>query len=841
MFDLARNGNNRSNLEVGGLMLSQMQRFALISIIVLVGQGSLGKIARAQVIPDGTLSTTVTATGKNFVVNSGDRLGNNLFHSFSQFSVPTGGAAIFNNATNVQNIFSRVTGGTASNIDGLIQAKGAANLFLLNPNGILFGPNARLNIGGSLIATTASRIQFSDGVAFGATTSGTPPLLTISLPVGLQFGAPTAIQVNGQGHLLSAPSLFSPISRPSTIPSGLIVNPGKTLALVGGNINLNGGLVSAFGGRIELGAVPADSLVSLTPDVRGWQLGYPSAGGQFGDIRLDSKALVDVSGILGASAGNVQLQGRNVAVLGGSALLSQNTGNQAAGSIRVNAIDQFSISGIAANRNFVSRIQSESLGKGPGADLAIQANQVDLNTGGLIRSFAFAKAPGGNITIDAQSSLQLAGQSPSGEITSIVTGTLSDAKGGDLRIMTPRVAILQSSALTATTVGTGPGGNITINATDVKVADADRKTGLTSLISTSTLRSGTAGDVTINAARLSVLAGAKIGASTLASGNAGKVTVNASESVMVSGTVPMLVGDPQKSDISSSGTSASPAIAKLLGIPPLPTGNANAVTINTPQLNLSEGGSIKVKNVGSGDGGTLLINANRVVLDSEGFFSTSTTSGQGGNITVNASDWLVLRHNSLIKTSAGQAGNGGDIKINAGFVIGVPQENTDISADAFKGQGGNITITTQSILGLQFRLQRTAESDITASSQFGVNGNVQVNTIGVDPSSGVTALPVDIVDPSQKIATGCADNRGGSFVVTGRGGIPSDPTLYTTIERTWSDLRGNGVGPSQANMVSVPHPTIIEATAWGINAQGQPALIATEERTAPTAAATCVR
>jgi filamentous hemagglutinin family protein len=153
----------------------------------------ISSLVLAQVTSDGTTNTIVNQSGNNSNILNGLEKGNNLFHSFGNFSVPTGGSATFDltNTPNITTIFSRVTGGNVSNIDGLIRTLNSNNpvsLFLMNPAGIVFGKNASLNIGGSFVGTTANSIKFADGVEFSAVNPGTPPLLTMSVPIGLQMG-----------------------------------------------------------------------------------------------------------------------------------------------------------------------------------------------------------------------------------------------------------------------------------------------------------------------------------------------------------------------------------------------------------------------------------------------------------------------------------------------------------------------------------------------------------------------------------------------------------------------------------------------------------------------------
>src|SRR6266850_3444106 len=261
--------------------------------------------AQPAIVSDGRMPTPTvvppSSDGLSYTVSGGYQQGTNLFHSFSRFNVPSGGSATFDGPASIQNILSRVTGTESSTIDGTISTRAAmptANFYLINPNGIVFGANAFLDVGGSFHASTANYIKLADGHIFSATPSG-GELLTSEAPQAFGFltGNPASISV--EGALLQ-------------------LDPGQTLSLVGGPVTIKSGLaldgivygaiVAAPGGLVRIGSAAAIGEAKLTePD-----LGM-SAFSRLGPVSI-SEASVVTGTYAGTGGGSVIIRAGQIIV-----------------------------------------------------------------------------------------------------------------------------------------------------------------------------------------------------------------------------------------------------------------------------------------------------------------------------------------------------------------------------------------------------------------------------------------------------------------------------------------------------------------------------------------------
>jgi filamentous hemagglutinin family protein len=813
-----------------------------------------GDYAKAQISADGTLSTQVTTPDNlNFTITDGTRQGSNLFHSFGEFSVPTRGSAFFDNAVDVQNIISRVTGRSVSNIDGLLQANGRANLFLLNPNGIIFGSNAELNIGGSFVGSTARSLKFADATEFNATAEPTTPLLTMSVPIGLQYGG-TVGNILVQG-------------------SNLQVQPGNTLALVGGDVNLDGATLIARGGRVEVGGLADSGTISLS--VNGNNLGLSFADGVArSNVSLTNEANIRATA---GGGGSIEINARNIDVLGGSFLVTgiargRGSAGIEAGDITLNATEAISIGQFSTIQNDVF---PEATGKG--GNINIQARSLSLTDESSVSTRTFGQGDAGSISLLVNDTLSAADSSL------ILSSVFDEAtgNGGNIDIQTRLLSLTGGSVVLASTFAAGNAGNIQVNASDsINISgvsptridsdgyvDGGDSSGLFTsaevesprgrggnievttnalqlsdgaVLSARTFNADSGGNITVNVNTLKLTGGGQLLTTAYSSGPAGNITVNAADSVTLSGNDPTYFDRLAQfgRDIVDNDGPTSALSARSQG-----AGDAGNVTVTTGQLRVEDGAKIAVSGEQSGNAGNLRVNAGSIFLDQRGELIASTASGEGGNINLQAQDLLLLRRNSQISTNAGGTGNGGNIDINSQFLVAVPIEDSDITANAVRGRGGNINITTQGIYGQNFRPRPTLLSDITASSQFGVNGVVQINTPDLDPSKGLATLPGELVDVSGLVGSGCevaASEESSQFVVTGRGGRPPNPNetlrharvlvdLGTPSDSQESALSTNSPYPRVRSTTDIQHPSsfsnraapLVEATGWVMDSKGE--------------------
>ncbi|MEH2306582.1 two-partner secretion domain-containing protein [Nostoc sp.] len=762
-------------------------KLVLVSALAITGALTFsGSSALSQIVKDDTLgaeNSVITTKRINDQptdqIDGGVIRGTNLFHSFEQFSVLPGHRAYFNNAPNIQNIISRVTGKSISNIDGIIQANDTANLFLINPNGIIFGPNASLNIGGSFIASTASSLNFADGTKFSATDPQTPPLLIVSVPTGLQFGATAAPILNqSQASPNGATNSF-------TQPVGLQVQSGKTLALVGGDITLEGGNLTAASGRIELGSVASNSLVSLKPTDQAWSVGYESAQ-NFQNIRLIRRtdngsaisSTVDASNKLG-SGGPIQVQSNTVELIGPRVRLATRTG-----------------------------------GDGNGEDLTITTRKLIVQDGAQIFTSTIGKGRSGNLIVNASESVVLSGSvTLPDSTTGLLSSTVDQGNAGDITINTKILRIQEGASVSAESAGRilpnsqvsvaeGKGGNLTVNASESVEVIGTSAPDNPSELSASTLTFGNSGTVTITTGQLIVKDGAAI---------------------VVNVEIPANTIPPEDTSIRQT---------------------PGALNITARSILLENQGEI-TSNSESGRGGNITLNVRDLLLmrRNSQISTNAGANGDGGKITIYAPKGFLVAtpfgNNDI--TANANFGSGGKIAITAKNIFGfVPRTRADLERllnpkeplDPSRLRTSDITAFSRQDPTLSGTVQ------INSPDADPSKGLVELPVNLVDASQQIVA----------GCNSGAKIGRS-SFIATGRGGLVADPTQpliaddavladWITLEpeskNSAAGIQKRAVLQAQQNIEeksqkvnSVNEPTqIVEAQGWVMDADGNVVLVA---------------
>jgi filamentous hemagglutinin family protein len=761
-----------------------------------VGLSTLSFAVHAEVVLDGTLGASGALQGPNFAVDAsfGQQVGTNLFHSFESFNLNRTESATFTGPADISNIISRVTGGQPSFIDGILRSfVPNADMYFLNPQGIMFGPNAAINIPGSLYVSTADYLKLGETGRFDVTTPS-HSLLTVAPPSAFGFldNLPAGITVEGSQLILPNDEMMERILNSEDVAI-------TTLGLVGGNITIKDAQILTYGNDVDLVSVAAQGEVPIDPTTL-----TDNTFAAYGTLSItDTGAFdrglfgnIDVSGFGG---GEIYIRAGQF-FLDNGWVFADTWYNKAGRGITVHANDALTMkNGSRITTEAFFRFDERELSSpvwgfhpdltGNGGNITIYANDITLTEGSQIQSTSKTAGNAGNISLSAQNTLSLKGADSTGGFRSgVLSNTLNTGAGGEMSISADALIMEDGATMRAETRGFGDAGNLSIQA------------------NTLTLSNGV--EINVSTGNQSYVKG---------TGKAGKLAVVANESVSIGG------GEGYSNLSSNTFTQGqggtieitSPNITVYekgsIQANSLLKGEAGSIVLNVDTLNLTQGGYITAATIGNGLGGNIEVQAQNIRLSEGSFLAASSfDEGDAGNIILNLGDKLTLRGNSFIETAAKNAdggnifitaqnylylidseistsvgsglGEGGNITMRQEFVV---QDESPIIAEAHGGPGGNINITTTGIY--KFSLA-SLNNRISASSQYGLDGIVTIETPDNSAEEEVVILATDFLDVSSLLDTPCgqrASENLSRFLLTPSEGtsnamtdlLPSGPLL----------------------------------------------------------------
>ncbi|MGB1109063.1 MAG: CHAT domain-containing protein [Gammaproteobacteria bacterium] len=726
----------------------------LFKLLVFAVLGaSLG--AQAQVETDGSLGAATSLAGPAFAIpqSLGQTQGNNLFHSFRQLDLSAGQSATFSGAASLQRVIARVTGGAASSIDGTLRSTiSGADLYLLNPQGVVFGPNASLDVSGAFIASSADSLEFADGSQFSAGTTGVQ--LSQAAPSAFGFDGPGgAIKVNNAALAVASGQRLALVGGPVTITGPGTGAPVDNLVAPGGELHL---VATGSAGRLELDN-PADS----------------SAFTAMETLRFEQAAYASGNGTAG---GRLELVAGTVEIVGGTLIESATFGALDGAGIAVRASERILIDESSA-------LGTQSLAPGAAGPVSLSAADIQISDASNVFSFAFTDGDGGAITLAATEGISVSGgASGKSQVFSVSIGagdagdvsvnapdvTIEDAflrssqaspvgtgDGGALSVTAERLTIRNGGGLDSSTQGAGLGGAIQVNASEsVSISGFDAANFAGGISSSSgSFASGNAGAIVLNTGALNVSNGSIQAATTNALGgaislNANQIDISDGGNVLSSSFGAGAGGDVSISALSGMTIQGAGSAGARTGVFSQARGGGDGGAIGLEVgglLRLSDAARVDVSATGTGDAGATEILASRLEM-SDAIITAAAAQSSGGEIRVQV-DTLALDAAELSTTVTGGTSNGGNLSISSRALAAL--NGSQLTAQADQGFGGDITLSAEVFL-------RDPTVLISASSNvLGNDGNIRINAPERDVNERLNPEEPRLVNPP-RVPVACA-------------------------------------------------------------------------------------
>ncbi|KST64233.1 beta strand repeat-containing protein [Mastigocoleus testarum] len=788
--------------------------------------------ANAQITPDASLGTEASRVTPNVEIkgspaeriDGGATRGINLFHSFSEFNVGESQRVYFNNPAGIENILTRVTGGKVSNILGTLGVDGRANLFFINPGGIVFGQNSSLDLGGSFVGSTANSFVFDDEFKFSATNPQTPPLLKINVPTGLQFaGNPGRIESKS-----TAPAGVNLLGRPVF---GLRVPDGKSLLLVGGDIIIDGGGLHALGGQVQLAGIADNGFARLNVNSKIPNLNIPGNTPRT-DVVIQNRGRVNV---VANNQGSISVHARNIEITGGylfAGIASGLGSNESqAGDITLNAQQSTVVKGFSIQgRKITSRIESlvNTGAIGEGGDIKITTDSFYVKDFSAVRNSTKGQGNTGRILVQAQGKVSLS------EGSTIFNRVLPNSIGntGGVIIKANSFSLLEGAEIqTGNEGGVGNAGNVKIDVRGHILFDGLYSDGFASGIFTGIDPQGigNSGDINIKANSFTLSDGARLQTKTEGQGNAGNVKINVRDRIVFDGgrTNPNLdfqhltgIFTTLETDSFRQGGNVEIDTGSVtikngaeITANTFKFGNSGNITIRARESVILDGfnshggtsgvfaaiGNPKFPSVGQG--GSINIFAQSLSLTNSAAVTSSTSIGSKGNagkVAIVTSKGVIVKDNANIIVDNQGSGIGGDVELKTDFLT---LDNGKITAKTRASKGGNITLKLKDLLLLRNSSQI---SSTAGNQQFGGDGgNINIDT------------PFIVASPqgNNDITANAFSGRGGNINIATQGIFGLSPRSREELQSLLNtnnpaDLEPENLPSSDITAISQQNPSL---------------------------------